>query len=143
MAEVWHPWRALAAEVKVRKVSFDEDGAWDPDQPAYIWLDSRLSQAGRRSTLTHELIHLERGDAAGCTSWHDRHQEQLVDRVAARRLIGMAELVDALLWSQDERELADTLWVDVATVKARLAGLTPGEKDEIERRIVAAESRMP
>jgi hypothetical protein len=62
-----------------------------------------------------------------------------VDDAAARRLITDEQLVDALLWARDERELADELWVDVQTVRARLTGLNEREKNAIEARIAERE----
>ncbi len=59
--------------------------------------------------------------------------------VAARRLIPHEALIDALRWSLDEHELAEELWVDVATVLARLAGLTEQEKADIDKRLWAQE----
>lgn len=136
----WHPWRALDAAVDVTKASLEDlDGYWEPGEPLTIVLARDLGQAGRRCTLTHELVHMERGVVEGDGS----KEEHAVDDEAARRLIPTEDLVDKLLWSLDEQELAEDLWVDVATVRARLRGLTPGEKDDIDRRIRAAEGRMP
>ena len=140
----WHPWQvARAALIDVRREKLEVAGAWDPDQPDIIWLDQDLGQAGRRSTLTHELIHRQRGDEAGCTPWHDRHQERRVDFEAARQLIPLDAFVDALLWGQDEHELADELWVDVATVRARIEGLSTNEFRLIDERLWAAEGTLP
>lgn len=94
-----------------------------------------LLQVERRCVLAHELVHLERGPCAG----HHAREESAVDHEAARRLITLEALTTALLWSQDEHELADELWVDVAMVRARLAGLTTIERDAIERRFSASE----
>lgn len=108
-----------------------------------IALASDLTQAQRRSTLAHELVHAERGDVACCSGWHEGKQERRVERTAARRLISVDALVDALLWADDERELAEVLWVDVDTVRARLDGLTAVEKQTIEQRLWAAERLLP
>jgi hypothetical protein len=142
-AASWHPWRELATTDDVHLVPLDVDGAWDPDQPESIWLDRSLNQAQRRSTLTHELIHRERGDEAGCTPWHTRHQERLVDAEAARRLIPLDALVEVLLWTVDTGEIAEALWVDPRTVHARLRDLSDAEHKLIDERLWAAESRMP
>lgn len=75
--------------------------------------------------------------------WFDGRQERRVPARAVRSLITLEARTDALLWSQDEHELADELWVDVETVRGRLHSLTQGEKDYIDGRIHAAESRMP
>jgi Zn-dependent peptidase ImmA (M78 family) len=116
-------------------------GAWDPDTGT-IWIAHGLSQAERRSTVTHESVHAERGDEACCTEWHESKQERLVNEAAARRLIPTAKLVDALLWTLDESELAEDLWVDLDTVRTRLATLTAAEKADIDLRLRAAERNI-
>ena len=50
---------------------------------------------------------------------------------AARRLIKMEHLLDALAWTEHLEELADELWVDLDTLMARLDGLTPEERAQI------------
>lgn len=112
-----------------------------------IWLHRDLDDAGRRSTLAHEIVHLERmrggrptgepvGAVAGeCAGWCDRREERLVDAIAARRLIDLDRLVDALRWSRDPREIAADLGVDPAMLAARWRGLDADERGEIERRL--------
>ena len=60
-----------------------------------IWLCRTLTQAERRCTLTHELVHRERGpvprDPAAAAA-----EERAVDEIAARRLITLGSLVDGL-----------------------------------------------
>jgi hypothetical protein len=57
--------------------------------------------------------------------------------LAARRLISLSELADALVWAWHTGEIAETLHVDEDTVCARILGLTAPEKDFIERRVAA------
>lgn len=132
-----HPWRR-AGHLEIRLANLDQMGAYDPDT-GVIWLSVGLTQAERRSTLAHELIHAERGDEPCCSDWHDGKQERHVDELAARQLIRLDRLADALRWSVDEHELAEELWVDAATVRTRLDRLLPGEKDYIESRLWAEE----
>ncbi|MEV5360991.1 hypothetical protein AB0K45_11795 [Micrococcus luteus] len=99
-----------------------------------IWLCRKLNQARRRCTLTHELIHLERGpvpvDPVG------RAREELAVNVeAARRLITLAQLVEALRWTREPVELADQLWVDQPTLRARMDNLDPLEVAELEHHL--------
>lgn len=130
---MWHPWATLGRRPDITL-------RWEPmsgrlgqwcHRTRTITLDPRQSQAERRSTLTHELRHAEHGHAGRCCGSVERR----VSAEAARLLITDEALVAALLWSQDEHELAEELWVDVATVRARLDDLTDQEKAEIERRI--------
>lgn len=132
-----HPWHRIGG-AEVRLAQMEVLGSYDPDT-GVIWIGTGLTQAERRSTLAHELVHAARGDTACCTGWHEGKQERRVSEIAARRLIPLTRLVEALLWSMDELELAEELWVDVDTVRSRLATLTPGERAEIDARLWARE----
>ncbi len=61
-----------------------------------------------------------------------------MERITGAALIPLDDLIDALLWSQDENELAEQLHVDVATVRDRLRDLSDAERkfinDEMDRR---------
>ena len=105
-----------------------DDGRLGTHRGHRIWLDPRQRQAQRRSTLTHELVHLHRGDD-GCQS---PSAEVEVERAAARLLIPLDALARAIAWARCEQDLADELHVDIAMVRARLAGLSPGERWQIE-----------
>lgn len=96
-----------------------------------IWLDSRQLQAQRRCSLDHELIHAEAGDV-GCQG---PSREREIGQASARRLIPIAALVDAVKWAHDRAELADDLWVDLATLQCRLDHLHPAERAAVRRAI--------
>lgn len=115
-----------------------------------IWLHRDLNRAGRRCTLAHEIVHLERIRASGRRSaaggyetppadgsvgWCDRREERAVDAIAARRLIGLDRLVEALRWSSDRAEVAADLDVDLGMLSARWTGLDPGERRAIDRQL--------
>lgn len=126
---MWHPWRTLRDLTSL-------DLYWTLDLPAgvrgatdghRIWMDPRQLQAERRSTLAHELAHLELGHIGVCGP----REEEAARQLAARWLITMPRLLDALAWSQQPQEIAEDLWVDVDTLYARLAGLTPEEQAQI------------
>lgn len=130
MTGLYHPWRDLRAREHVSV-------AWTRSLPRGVravahgdalLMDAGQMQAERRSTLAHELVHLDRGDA----ECQPARVEREVEEEAARRLIPIDHLIDALLWSQDEHELSEELWVDRAIVRARLEGLTDAERDEVE-----------
>lgn len=89
-----------------------------------MWICATCGQAERRATLTHEIAHLERGDVP--PHMHAR-EERIVSLIAARRLIPLDRLADALRWARDLTELAEELWVDEPTVRCRLDGLDPIE----------------
>ena len=55
-------------------------------------------------------------------------------------IAGGARDMRALLWSSIEADLADELWVDVATVRDRLAFLDEYETEYLEKAIRAREA---
>lgn len=124
----WNPWRALRRRPDITLV-FEDPGPGllgRVDYPhATITLHPGLLQAERRSTLTHELVHLERGPAV--VGYVDV-EERAVEVEAARRLIDLAQLVDAVRWTDDVHELAFELWVDPDTVRIRLRSLPEHER---------------
>lgn len=90
------------------------------------------TQAERRCTLSHELLHVERGplpaDPVGAA-----REERTVDQLAARRLITLPDLVDGLRVHRDDpAQLADHLWVDGPTLSTRMATLDQIEVAELE-----------
>lgn len=104
---------------------------WGLTSGTRIWLCRRLNQVRRRCTLTHEIVHLERGltpvDSRGLA-----REERAVDAIAARRLITLDALTDGLRWTRDPEQLAEHLWVDVPTLQARMKNLDPIEVAQLE-----------
>lgn len=138
---MFHPWRTLRALAHVTLHWHDGGPAgWTHFESATISLRRGMTQVERRCTLTHELEHIERGPAV---RGYADDEERAVRENAARRLISFPRLVDAMLWSGDEYELADELWVDVGTVRDRLTTLSDDEGRELLRRLDEAEVRMP
>lgn len=134
---LFHPWRVLRGlpDVTLRWERMPGRlGHWC-QRSRTITLHPDQSQAERRSTLSHELRHLAAGHAEECSA----ATELEVCVQAARDLIALDALADALVWSQDEWEVADELWVDVETARARIDNLTESEKSYIERRMAANE----
>ena len=126
---MFHPWRSLRTLTHVVVV-------WARPHPAapaatdgatVIWLDPRMTQAERRCALTHELVHLEHGHH-GC---QPPAVEHAVRAAAARHLITLEQLADALPWSMSLDELADELWVTELVLLDRLAGLTRAEREHL------------
>lgn len=139
---MYHPWRVFRDHFP------DWTLAWHPmdgNLGLTTWHDKTITlhpdqdQAQRRSTLAHELAHVERGpfDSA-CRDL----EERAVDDVAARRLITLDQLAGALVWAYDVVELAGELWVDVEIVRVRLANLTEAEGRDLEHRLDAAELQL-
>lgn len=138
MSSRWHPWKHAGDIFPDWRIHWHHelpDTTWGLTsfRDQRIWLCRRLDQVKRRCTLTHELIHLERGvppeDPAGLA-----REEQIVDRLAAQRLITLPHLIDAYRAcpSGDRYMLADSLWVDVPTLHTRMSTLDPIETAELE-----------
>lgn len=134
VAGVWQPWRTLSEEhpdVVVRYVGWLPALVLGATDGRSIWLARGLLQAEERCTLAHELIHIERGHR-GC---QPPRVEADVEREAARRLIPLDLLGEALTWARCEAEAADELCVDIATLRTRLAALTRAERAWLCRRL--------
>jgi hypothetical protein len=109
-------------------------GHWDPDART-IYLRRGLTQRQRRAVLAHEVEHASNDDRVLLDAVLHARRERATDAVAARRLIPIELLAHAAVWTGNERELADELWVDVHTVRVRLATLTAAERRALERAV--------
>lgn len=130
--------RVLGVQIIERKLEGSVFGYYDAATHT-ITIDPRLSQAQRRSTLAHELVHAERRDKGCSSAWHEIRQERRVEEVAARLLIRLDRLADALAWAHGELEVAEELSVDVPMVRARIEHLSPAEVEYIETRLASRE----
>lgn len=108
--------------------------AWTDHASRRIVMDAGLLQAERRSTLAHELEHVARGPLPADPVLAAR-EEIACEEAAARRLIPLEALLDALRWSSDVCELADELWVDVQLARVRLERLHPSERAWLAERL--------
>jgi hypothetical protein len=129
---MWHPWRALRAMPEVtlhlrRDLPVGLRATTDGRQ---IVLSARLLQRERRAALAHELEHIRQHRVSHCNA----RDESYVRQAAARRLITIERLADALQWSQHMEELAEELWVDEDTVRCRLDHLHPSERHYLRQR---------
>lgn len=138
---VAHPWRALRELPGVR-VEWSKDDAllqgadawWYPDHDLIV-MDARTKQVVKRCALAHELAHRERGDRACADGRAARRQELAADQWAARWLIGIEPLAEALRWTSCEVEAAAELWVTLHLLRVRLADLEPAERRHLRRRL--------
>lgn len=133
-----HPWRRLREMTHV-ELLWHDGGAAGLTRFAgpSISLRRGMSQAERRSTICHELEHLDAGPGV---RGHERCEERAVEREAAKRLIGLHELGEALAWSRSMEEAAEELWVDAGTLRARLDCLHPAERAYLRRRLAAPDA---
>ncbi|MDQ1722895.1 MAG: hypothetical protein QOI26_2629 [Pseudonocardiales bacterium] len=104
------------------------------DDGQLIALRADTSAAQRRCTLTHELVHLERG-ILDCGPWHQR-EESLVHAEVSRRLIPLASLaaaIRALGGADDPAAIAQWLEVDSETLEIRLSRMSSAERRMLRR----------
>lgn len=128
---MYHPWRALRALVEwtYDTGALPEGTLGVTDFEARtITLAHGLTQAERRATIAHEVLHVERGPTVDSL---EAREERWVEQEAARRLISYEALAHAVLWAHTVEELADELWVDVDTVLCRLRHLHPSERTKL------------
>lgn len=97
-----------------------------------ILLDIRLGRIEERCTLAHELVHAERGPFP---RWLTAREESIVDAKAARRLILLDALGEALAWSLHPAVVAEELDVDPPTLEALLRDLAATEVEALRRRL--------
>lgn len=139
-----HPWRWLRElrHITVEWVDHLPDDVMGRALYATdtIELAKGLTQAERRTTCWHEVQHLLRGPAPGHL---ERREERTIEAIVARDLIPFEALVDAMLWSRDDYEIADELTVDVALVRARLEDLTDRESMALELALDHEELHLP
>src|SRR4051812_23963113 len=97
----YDPWHALAAEFRQARVVYDDLPPRRRGEVDFrthtITLQRRLDPTAQRCTLAHELVHLERGPVV---MWHAPREERAVAAIAARRLVSIDSLAEALRWSQ-------------------------------------------
>lgn len=131
---LYHPWRRLRDLVETTLHWHDDEPAgWCRHSTQDVSIRRGMTQAERRSTLTHELVHLERGPAI--RGYGDR-EELEVSKEAARRLLSDIRAVgEALAWATCLDEAADELWVDRGTLRVRLEHLHPAERAYLKRRL--------
>ena len=130
----WHPWRH--ARDHYPHITIDCHHVFYGDKMGEtsgnsMRLRRGMSQAERRCTATHEIVHIER---RGIEHPNPEKEERIVELEAARRLITLQELIDAFVWLRHPTptELAEHCWVDGTTLLCRMDNLDPIEVAEIE-----------
>lgn len=128
-----NPWRRLRALPQI-VLTWHDDGprGWYDFATQTISLRRGMTQAERRSTLRHELEHHYRGQFL--TRLLER-EEQACELAAARDLITITALGEALAWTHNHAEAAEELWIDVDLLEARLRHLHPAERAYLKDRL--------
>lgn len=105
-----------------------------------IWIDDRQKPAEYRSTLAHEIVHVERGEVPPHLT---EKEEGICEEIASRRLLPLPLLLDAVAWSADVRELARVLEVDGPMMKMRLDTLDEWERSHLDAGLRGRELTFP
>ena len=127
----YDPWGEVPAGWSVDLVAMPVRGMCRWSRKA-ILLDIRLSRIEERCTLTHEIVHAERGPFP---RWAIAREEAAVNAEAARRLIPLDALGEALAWSPHPAVAAEELDVDPPTLEALLRNLAAAEVEALRRRL--------
>ncbi|UOW93708.1 peptidase [Gordonia phage Wrigley] len=127
----YHPWRhARDLDLTIELVPGLRPRA--TYSAGLVQIRQGLTQRERRAALAHEIVHYERGDEGiACSRWHLQKLERQVHLVAARRLITIDDLADAVISEPDYHCMAHKLWVDDYTFRLRLAHVTDEERAQI------------
>lgn len=91
-----------------------------------IIIDLRLTTTQARSTLAHELAHVIGGPG---------ERERTVEKRAARYLVDLDTLIDALRWTRQPAELADVLWIDTDMLQTLTDSLDDGGRQILDETI--------
>jgi Zn-dependent peptidase ImmA (M78 family) len=127
--------RLRALGVRIVEAEIAEKGWYDADRNAVV-VRAGMNYAERRSTLAHELVHVEAHDALSRGLWRDVHEagmEARADEIASRNLIRISDLIDAVIDTDDYVAAAKALGVDVDLLHARLDTLTDAERWHLEQ----------
>ena len=140
MRNTYSPWVELGERPEI-------DLVWEPmvgrvgqylHSERRITLDPRMPRHQARSVLCHELRHADAGDEhADCRKILTR-QERLADRIAARLLIDVIDLADALvIHGEHVPAVATELRVSHKMVRVRTTAtnLHPAELHYLRRRL--------
>jgi hypothetical protein len=143
---MYHPWRHLLSlgqgvTYSIEPTPGDKPAWWSPRWD-HILIRPGQTQVERRCHLAHELAHRDLGHSGECGGWLGRRttkrQEREADSLAARRLIKLEALVDALCWSDERETVADYLWVTEHMLDVRIETMYGGERrvvrEELEKR---------
>ncbi|WP_244971580.1 hypothetical protein [Gordonia rubripertincta] len=132
---MYHPWREARhrphLDIDLVELQDDHRGCIHGNR---VTINVGDLQSERRCTLTHELVHDERQVFPRDRVLRAR-EERTVETIAARRLITLEALADALRWTRHEREAAAELWVDVPMLVTFIQSLTEAERDWLNERL--------
>lgn len=137
MRNLYSPWEELASlphiELRRERIGWDRLGEY-VHHLSLIRLDPRMCRRQARSVLCHELRHVEFEDVHTSCGRLNRRQETRADAAAARLLVDVRDLADAMrVHEQFVPAVAVELRVSIDIVKVRLERLHPSERHLLRR----------
>lgn len=96
--------------------------------------------AERRCSLAHAICHLDLEHLPSEAGTFERRQEAEADQLAARRLIPIEVLVDAVCWTTDPSEACAEMNVDMDMLRCRAEHLHPAERGLIKNALSRREA---
>lgn len=133
---IYHPWRdaRLREHLTIRFVDYLPAGVRGRIRGDVVEVNRHMLGDERRCTIAHELVHDERRVFPVDPVLRAR-EELTVERIAARRLVALDQLVDVLCWTRRTEEVAEELWVDVPMLIALVQSLTDTERRWIDEQL--------
>lgn len=133
-----HPWRTLRSLPEITLLWHDggAKGYYDFTRQT-ISIRRGMTSAERRSTLQHELHHHYNGRFLRALL---AKEEAACELAAARDLIDIRKLGEAMAWASDIETVADELWVDIDLVRVRCERLHPAERAYLRQRLAHLDS---
>lgn len=138
MRNLYSPWAELALLPHIELLWTDLRGRLGEYRHAVsqIHLHPAMRRHQARCVLAHELAHARRQDALTDCSRVNDLQERAADRDAARLLIDVRDLGDALVYTDRRRdEAAQELRVTRHTIDVRMGALHPAEMHYLRQRL--------
>lgn len=138
------PWDELCTtdlHLEWRELSHGRVGEYE-HATRTIRLDPRMGETQRRAVLCHELRHAAAGDIPQRSSRRNAAQEARADDAAARLLIDVEDLGEAMRELDDTDAVAAMLDVPSDVLINRLLGLLPVERAYLRVRLLAAAQRV-
>jgi hypothetical protein len=121
--------------LSVVRASMTQQARYYPEHQA-ILVRHGLRGPRYTSTVTHEALHAQRGDAPCASPVSEAQQEERTNRDAARLLIEIHDLGEiAAQYPDDAHRIADELGVDYDTLACRMKHLHPAERGYLKRRL--------
>ena len=121
---MYDPWEGVPSGWTVTRAAITTRGYCDHAHRLIV-INAGLSRVEERCTLTHEIIHAERGPVP---AHHAAREERIVDAEAAERLIPLDALLEAMRWACCPAERRVLAWISHPAHPGRDSNSAPHPK---------------